>query len=112
MIGGFSGADATCFLANPGGFLLTCLDGFPGLQLDAGEPSTWGKFPVVLLAGIQCFSVERLWLPLLIRATLAQRVHSPRCTFAQHRYSRRYEPAAPVLKRLIIAADRGLSVTN
>ncbi len=61
-VGGFSGSDATCFMATPGGFLLTCLYGLPGLRLDEGEPSEWGRFPVVLPEGIARIEVERLWI--------------------------------------------------
>ena len=59
---GFSGDDATCYMATLGGYLLTCLYGLPGLQLDAGEPRAWGKFPVMLPTGWQEIEVERLWI--------------------------------------------------
>ena len=49
-------------MATLGGYLLTCLYGLPGLQLDAGEPRAWGKFPVVLPTGWQEIEVERLWI--------------------------------------------------
>jgi trehalose/maltose hydrolase-like predicted phosphorylase len=61
-VGGFSGDDATCYMATLGGYLLTLLYGLPGLQLDAGAPEQWGKFPVVLPEGFQRISVERLWI--------------------------------------------------
>jgi trehalose/maltose hydrolase-like predicted phosphorylase len=61
-VGGFSGDDTTCFMATLGGYLLTCLYGFTGIQLDAGDPREWGKFPVTLPEGWRSISVERLWI--------------------------------------------------
>ena len=50
------------FFANLGGFLSGLLTGFPGIQPDAGDPSTWAKRPVVLPDGWESIELERLWV--------------------------------------------------
>ena len=48
------------FMANLGGFLMSCLYGLPGLELGQGEPATWCERPVVLPEGWDAIQVERL----------------------------------------------------
>lgn len=54
-------SNKTFFLTNPAGFLMSCLFGFPGLQLDAGQPGDWGKFPVILPEGWDSIEVGRIF---------------------------------------------------
>jgi trehalose/maltose hydrolase-like predicted phosphorylase len=49
------------FTANLGGFLLSLLYGFPGLQLGAGEPSTWARRRVEMPRGWDGVEVERVF---------------------------------------------------
>ena len=50
------------FMANLGGFLMSCLYGLPGLVLNAAEPAGWFKRPVVLPDGWDAIEVDRLWV--------------------------------------------------
>ena len=50
------------FFANMGGFLMSLLYGFPGLQPGWGEAESWARHDVVLPKGWQAIEVERLWL--------------------------------------------------
>ena len=50
------------FFANLGGFLSSLLFGFPGLEVNEGEPSTWPSRPVVLPAGWKEIRVDGLWI--------------------------------------------------
>lgn len=58
----FSGTDRPNFLTNPAGFLTACLYGLTGLQLDDGDPTSWGTYPIVLPEGWDAIEVERLWI--------------------------------------------------
>ena len=49
------------FMANLGGFLLSCLYGLSGLRLSAAEPATWFQRPVVLPETWEAIEVERLY---------------------------------------------------
>ncbi len=51
----------TVFLTNPAGFLMACLTGLTGLELDAGDPVNWGKHPVVLPEGWESIEVDRIF---------------------------------------------------
>jgi len=53
---------AAPFVANLSGFLLSLLDGLPGLRLGDGQPSTWPSRAVVLPARWKAIEVERLWV--------------------------------------------------
>jgi len=48
------------FTANIGAFLTTCLYGFTGIRLGAGNPRQWAGRPVVLPRGWDGIEVERL----------------------------------------------------
>ena len=50
------------FFANMGGFLMSLLLGFPGLEPQWGEAQQWPSHDVMLPAGWQAIEVERLWL--------------------------------------------------
>jgi hypothetical protein len=50
------------FMANLGGFLMSCLYGLTGLQAGAGEPETWFKRPVVLPEGWEAIEVDRIYV--------------------------------------------------
>ena len=50
------------FFANLGGFLISLLTGFSGLQPTAGEVQTWAKRPVILPEPWTRIEVERLWV--------------------------------------------------
>ncbi|MDO9474304.1 MAG: glycoside hydrolase family 65 protein [Caulobacter sp.] len=50
------------FFANLGGLLLGLLFGYPGLQVDGGDPAGWPRRPVVLPAGWTAIEVKRLWV--------------------------------------------------
>lgn len=50
------------FCANMGGFLQSCLFGLAGLRLNADSPATWTAYPVILPAGWNEITVERLWV--------------------------------------------------
>ena len=65
------------FTANLGGFLMTCLFGFTGMQLGAGSPKQWCSRPVVLPSGWESIEVERLWIRGRA-ATLTARNGTPR----------------------------------
>jgi len=48
------------FMANLGGFLMSCLYGLTGLQLGPEEPAKWCRRPVVLPEGWDAIEVDRL----------------------------------------------------
>jgi hypothetical protein len=48
------------FMANLGGFLMSCLYGLTGLELSDAEPSEWFKRPVVLPEGWQAIEVDQV----------------------------------------------------
>ena len=50
------------FFANMGGFLLSLLFGFPGIDPDAGELRGWATRRVTLPEGWQAIEVDRLWV--------------------------------------------------
>ncbi|MDO9383552.1 MAG: hypothetical protein Q7T86_11875 [Hyphomicrobiaceae bacterium] len=50
------------FFANMGGFLMSLLLGFPGMQPDTGETSGWFKKRVVLPEGWRSIEVDRVWV--------------------------------------------------
>jgi trehalose/maltose hydrolase-like predicted phosphorylase len=50
------------FMANLGGFLMSCLYGLTGLQLSPAEPAEWLTRPVVLPHGWDAIEVERLFV--------------------------------------------------
>ena len=50
------------FFANMGGFLMSLLLGFTGMQPDAGETSGWFKKRVVLPEGWRAVEVDRVWV--------------------------------------------------
>jgi trehalose/maltose hydrolase-like predicted phosphorylase len=50
------------FFANLGGFLTALMFGFTGLRVDAGEPDTWARRPVVLPAGWRGIEIEQAWI--------------------------------------------------
>jgi trehalose/maltose hydrolase-like predicted phosphorylase len=52
----------TVFLTNPAGFLMSCLIGLSGIQIDSQEPQNWGKFPVIMPEGWDGIEVERIWV--------------------------------------------------
>jgi hypothetical protein len=56
------GQDRPLFLTNPAGFLTACLYGLTGIQLDGGDPTEWGKFPIVMPTGWDGVEVERIWV--------------------------------------------------
>ena len=50
------------FFANMGGFLMSLLLGFPGLQPNGASVETWARRKVVLPAGWEAIEVDRLWI--------------------------------------------------
>ena len=50
------------FMANLGGFLMSCLYGLTGLQLSAGEPGEWFTRPVILPEGWESIEVDTLYV--------------------------------------------------
>jgi len=50
------------FMANLGGFLMSCLYGLTGLELSAAEPADWFKRPVSLPEGWESIEVEQLYV--------------------------------------------------
>src|ERR671935_1012462 len=50
------------FMANQGGFLMSCLFGLTGLRLNAGEPAGWFTRSVVLPEGWEAIEVDRLYV--------------------------------------------------
>ena len=50
------------FMANLGGFLMSCLYGLTGLQLSAAEPAEWFTRPVVLPEGWDAIQVDRVFV--------------------------------------------------
>ena len=50
------------FFANLGGFLISLLTGFPGLQPISGDVRNWTARPVILPTGWNRIEVERLWV--------------------------------------------------
>ncbi len=55
-------ATTTVFLTNPAGFLMSCLYGLTGIQLDGDDPHQWGKFPIVMPEGWEKIEIERVWI--------------------------------------------------
>ena len=49
------------FMANMGGFLMSCLYGLTGLELSAADPGEWFTRPVVLPEGWDAIEVDRLY---------------------------------------------------
>jgi len=59
------------FFANIGGFLISLILGFSGLEPSSDDISTWPRRPVVLPAGWQAIEIDRLWVrgrPVRLRA--------------------------------------------
>jgi protein-glucosylgalactosylhydroxylysine glucosidase len=56
------GQDRPLFLTNPAGFLTACMYGLTGIQLDGGDPTQWGTFPIVMPTGWDGVEVERIWV--------------------------------------------------
>jgi len=50
------------YLAHAGGYLLSCMYGFTGLQIGEGEPSEWLRHPVVLPEGWESVRIGRVWI--------------------------------------------------
>jgi hypothetical protein len=50
------------FFANIGGFLISLLFGFTGLEPGADPPENWSRRPVVLPAGWSAIEIERVWV--------------------------------------------------
>ena len=50
------------FMANLGGFLMSCLYGLTGLHVSAAEPAEWFTRPVVLPEGWDAIQVDRLFV--------------------------------------------------
>ncbi len=50
------------FMANLGGFLMSCLYGMAGLQLGPEEPAEWCRRPVVLPEGWEAVEVDRIFV--------------------------------------------------
>jgi protein-glucosylgalactosylhydroxylysine glucosidase len=50
------------FFANLGGFLLSLLTGFPGLQPGWGDSQGWARRPVTLPEGWNAIEAERIWI--------------------------------------------------
>jgi trehalose/maltose hydrolase-like predicted phosphorylase len=50
------------FFANLGGFLMSLLLGFPGLEVGSGDPGGWPRRSVILPRGFRSITAERLWL--------------------------------------------------
>ena len=50
------------FMANLGGFLMSCLYGLPGLALSAAKPADWFTRPVELPEGWDAIEVDRLFV--------------------------------------------------
>jgi len=50
------------FMANLGGFLMSCLYGLAGLELSPADPSDWFTRPVVLPQGWDAIEVDRLYV--------------------------------------------------
>jgi len=50
------------FMANAGGFLMSCLFGFAGLRLGPGDPASWWTRPVVLPEGWEAIQVDRVFV--------------------------------------------------
>jgi hypothetical protein len=71
------------FMANLGGFLMSCLFGLTGMVLSSSEPDGWFKRPVVLPEGWEAIEVDRLFVrgkP----ASLTARQGEPRAAFHFH----------------------------
>jgi trehalose/maltose hydrolase-like predicted phosphorylase len=63
------------FMANLGGFLMSCLYGLTGLRLSAAEPVEWFTRPVVLPEGWEAIGVERVYVrgkPMRLQARQGQ----------------------------------------
>jgi trehalose/maltose hydrolase-like predicted phosphorylase len=50
------------FMANLGGFLMSCLFGLTGLRIGPGDPATWSERPVVMPDLWDAIEVDRLWI--------------------------------------------------
>jgi hypothetical protein len=50
------------FAANIGGFLISLLMGFPGIQPNLGDPQSWPCRPVTLPDGWKAITIEHLWI--------------------------------------------------
>ena len=50
------------FMANLGGFLMSCLYGLTGLRLGPEEPAEWCRRPVVLPEGWEAVEVDRIFV--------------------------------------------------
>ena len=50
------------FFANLGGFLLSLITGFPGLQPGWGNAEGWARRPVILPEGWSGIEIERIWI--------------------------------------------------
>jgi len=50
------------FLTNAASFLMACLYGLTGLQLDSGDPQDWARHPITLPEGWDAIEVERIWV--------------------------------------------------
>jgi hypothetical protein len=50
------------FMANLGGFLMSCLYGLTGLRLSDAEPAEWFIRPVVLPEGWDAIEVKRIYV--------------------------------------------------
>jgi hypothetical protein len=50
------------FLANLGGFLMSCLYGLTGIQIGAEDPAAWSRRPVVMPDLWEGVEVERIWV--------------------------------------------------
>jgi hypothetical protein len=50
------------FMANLGGFLMSCLYGLTGLELSAAEPTEWFRRPVVLPEGWDAIEVDQIYV--------------------------------------------------
>jgi protein-glucosylgalactosylhydroxylysine glucosidase len=71
------------FMANLGGFLISCLYGLTGLELSAAEPAAWFKRPIILPQGWEAIEVEQLYVRGKACRLIA-RQGEPRATLQQH----------------------------
>ena len=53
---------AAPYMATAGGYLMSCLYGFSGLELNEGEPSSWRKYPVSMPKGWEGIEVDRVFV--------------------------------------------------
>lgn len=61
VVGSYGDPTHALFLTNPAGFLMSLMMGLTGLQLDAGDPREWGKFPIAMPDGWDGIEIERIW---------------------------------------------------